>query len=214
VVAANVAYPTDSGLLTRAIALLIALVGVIHAAGAASRTRVRDRRRAAGRRARAISAHLKLRNDEAKARVLALTGELAELAEATAADAGRVLVNARRCLARQGSAASGRLASAVAELEVILGRTGQVIGQTRSRLAGVMPASATRLVSLHTRTPARSRRAGWANRSSSATSCRSATTRTGSCSTTACTWATRPTRRCSPRQSAASTPCSPASWAR
>jgi IS5 family transposase len=149
VVAANVAYPTDSGLLTRAIALIMTLVGVIHAAGAASRTRVRDRRRAAGRRARAISAHLKLRNDEAKARVLALTGELAELAEATAADAGRVLVNARRHLARQGSATSGRLAAAVTELEVILGRTGRVIAQTRGRLAGVMPASATRLVSLH-----------------------------------------------------------------
>jgi IS5 family transposase len=149
VVAANVAYPTDSGLLTRAIALLIALVGVIHAAGAASRTRVRDRRRAAGRRARALSAHLKLRNDEAKARVLALTGQLADLAELTSSEAQKVLINARRHLARQGATASGRLAAAVAELEVILGRTGQVIAQTRSRLAGVMPASATRLVSLH-----------------------------------------------------------------
>jgi len=78
VVAANVAYPTDSGLLTRAIALIMTLVTVIHAAGAASRTRVRDRRRAAGRRARTLAAHLKLRNDEAKARVLALTGQLAD----------------------------------------------------------------------------------------------------------------------------------------
>jgi IS5 family transposase len=149
VAAANVAYPTDSGLLTRAIALIVTLVGVIHAAGAASRTRVRDRRRAAGRRARAISAHLKLRTDEAKARVLQITGELADLAELTAGEAGQVLVNARRYLARQGASASGRLIAAVAELEVILGRTGQVITQTRSRLGGVMPASATRLVSLH-----------------------------------------------------------------
>src|SRR5688572_20246578 len=149
VVAANVAYPTDSGLLTRAIALIMALVGAIHIAGGAGRTKVRDRRRAAGRRARAISAHLKLRTDEAKARVLALTAELADLAEATSAEAQKVLVNARRGVARQGSAASGRLAAAVAELEVILGRTGQVVAQTRSRLAGVMPASASRLVSLH-----------------------------------------------------------------
>ena len=44
---------------------------------------------------------------------------------------------------------SGRLVAAVAELELILGRTGQVVAQTRSRLGGVMPASATRLVSLH-----------------------------------------------------------------
>jgi len=60
-----------------------------------------------------------------------------------------VLINARRCVARQGADASGRLAAAVAELEIILGRTGQVVGQTRSRLGGVMPPSASRLVSLH-----------------------------------------------------------------
>jgi transposase, IS5 family len=149
VVAANVAYPTDSGLLVRAIALLTTLVALIHTAGGATRTTLRDRRRAAGRRARSISAHLKLRNEEAKTRVLAITGELADLAEATAAEAGRVLVNARRGIARQGPAASGRLVAAVAELEAILGRTGQVITQTRSRLGGMMPASATRLISLH-----------------------------------------------------------------
>jgi len=149
VIAANVAYPTDSGLLVRAITLLTTLVALIHTAGGATRTRVRDRRRAAGRRARSISAHLKLRNDEAKTRVLTITGELADLAEATAVEAGKVLVNARRGITRQGAAASGRLVAAVAELEIILGRTGQVITQTRSRLGGVMPASASRLVSLH-----------------------------------------------------------------
>jgi IS5 family transposase len=149
VVAANVAYPTDSGLLVRAIALLTMLVALIHTAGGAGRTTVRDRRRAAGRRARSISAHLKLRNDEAKASVLRITGELADLADATSAEAGRVLVNARRGLARQGSEASGRLVAAVTELEIILGRTGQVIAQTRSRLGGVLPVSASRLVSLH-----------------------------------------------------------------
>jgi len=103
VVPANVAYPTDSGLLVRAIALIVALVARIHAAGAASRTGVRDRRRAAGRRARSISAHLKLRNDEAKARVLAITGELAELTATTIAEARLVLVNARRHLHRRSA---------------------------------------------------------------------------------------------------------------
>ena len=149
VVPANVAYPTDSGLLVRAIALIVALVARVHAAGAASRTAVRDRRRAAGRRARSISAHLKLRNDEAKARVLAITGELAELTETTVAEARLVLVNARRHLHRRGEAASGRLVTAVAELDTILDRAGRVITQTRTRLSGVTPASATRLVSLH-----------------------------------------------------------------
>ena len=149
VVEANVAYPTDSGLLVRAIALIMTLVTRIHNAGAASRTTVRDRRRAAGRRARSISAHLKLRNDEAKAKVLAITGELAELAETTITDAGRVLVNARRQLHRQGRAATGRLRSAVTELDTILDRAQRVVDQTSTRLSGLTPASATRLVSLH-----------------------------------------------------------------
>src|SRR5690349_992492 len=148
VVAANVAYPTDSGLLVRAIALLTTLVAVIHTAGGATRTGMRDRRRAAGRRARSISAHLKLRNEEAKTRVLQITGELADLAEATASEAARVLLNARRGIARRGGVAPGRLVAAADQLEIILGRTAQVLTQTRSRLGGVMPPSATRLVSL------------------------------------------------------------------
>lgn len=149
VVGANVSYPTDSGLLVRAIRLIVGLVTAIHLAGGAKRTSIRDRRRAAGRRARSISAHLKLRNDDAKKAVLSITGELADLAEATATEATRVLANARRALARQGDAASGRLRSSVAELETILGRTGRVVAQTRARLAGTMPASADRLVSMH-----------------------------------------------------------------
>lgn len=149
VVPANVSYPTDSGLLVRAIRLIVALVARIHAAGAASRTEVRDRRRAAGRRARSISAHLKLRNDEAKASVLRITGELTDLAELAATEAEAVLRNARRHLNRQGQNASGRLGALVTELDTILGRTGQVISQTRTRLGGQTPPSATRLVSLH-----------------------------------------------------------------
>ncbi len=149
VVPANVSYPTDSGLLTKAISLIVTLVTAIHTAGAASRSTVRDRRRAAGRRARSISAHLKLRNDEAKAAVLTITGELAGLADASAAEAARVLANARRAVARQGDQASGRLRASVAELEVVLERTARVIAQTRARLAGDMPPSASRLISLH-----------------------------------------------------------------
>ena len=149
VIGANVSYPTDSGLLVRAIRLIVGLVTAIHLAGGATRTNVRDRSRAAGRRARSISAHLKLRNDDAKAAVLAITGELADLAEASIAEANRVLVNARRALARKGDAASGRLGSSVDRLEVILERAGRVVCQTRGRLAGDMPASATRLVSMH-----------------------------------------------------------------
>src|SRR4051812_39974073 len=56
VVPANVSYPTDSGLLARAIRGIAATGRRIQAAGGARRTRVRDRSRAAGRRAHAIAA--------------------------------------------------------------------------------------------------------------------------------------------------------------
>src|SRR3954468_5999204 len=50
VVASNVAYPTDSGLLAKAIRRIAAVQTRIRAAGGATRTRVRDRSRAAGTR--------------------------------------------------------------------------------------------------------------------------------------------------------------------
>jgi IS5 family transposase len=149
VVEANVCYPTDSGLLVRAISRIVALVGHVHAAGGASRTRVRDRRRAARRRAHSIGAHLRARTEEAKGAVLAVTGELADLAEASIIEAAAVLANARRYARRQGAATSGRLAAAVGELDIVLGRAGRIVAQTRTRLAGQPVDSATRLVSLH-----------------------------------------------------------------
>jgi IS5 family transposase len=60
-----------------------------------------------------------------------------------------VLINARRHLRRQGQASCGGLAALLAELDTVLERTGRVIGQTRTRLAGEVPPSASRLVSLH-----------------------------------------------------------------
>src|SRR5207302_9864641 len=61
VVSANVERPTDSGLLTSAIGKMNRLVGRIKNAGAAPRTRWRDRTRAAYRRARQINSKLRLR---------------------------------------------------------------------------------------------------------------------------------------------------------
>lgn len=54
VVPSNVSYPTDSGLLAKAIRRIAVTGKRIQAAGGATRTRVRDRSRAAGRRAHAI----------------------------------------------------------------------------------------------------------------------------------------------------------------
>jgi IS5 family transposase len=149
VVPANVRYPTDSGLLARAISRITGLVERIHAAGAAPRTKVRDRRRSARARAHQIAAHLRKRSGEAQGAVLAVTGELADLCQASITEAAVVVRNARRRARRQGDAVPGRLLAAICELEVLLARAGKVVAQTRTRLAGDPVESATRIVSLH-----------------------------------------------------------------
>jgi transposase, IS5 family len=153
VVEADVGYPTDSGLLAQAVGTICRTVTRIKAAGGATRTRVRDRRRSAARRAHAIASKLRLRGeqqrDQAQAAVRRITGELAEIAEAAMGEAAAVLRNARRSLRAASGPRKGRLQQAVNHLDTMVGRTRRVVAQARSRLAGVMPESATRLVSLH-----------------------------------------------------------------
>jgi IS5 family transposase len=169
VVPANVAYPTDSGLLAKAMRRIAVTGKRIQAAGGAVRTRVRDRSRAAGKRAHAIAAKLRSRSaagrDEAQATVARVTGQLAELAATAADEAQRLLVNAKQALRRarvkadelrergEHDAAAGRrrgrLARAVNDLQSLLDATRQIVAQTRQRVAGITPDGATRRVSLH-----------------------------------------------------------------
>jgi IS5 family transposase len=153
VVEAAVAYPTDSGLLAKAVGGIAKAVKRIQSAGGATRTRVRDRSRSAGQRARSIAAKLRLRGaaarEEGQSAVLRITGELAGIAEAAMADAQAVLRNARRAVTATTGRRRGQLRRAVNDLHTLLQRTGQVVTQTRSRLAGVMPDSAGRIVSFH-----------------------------------------------------------------
>jgi IS5 family transposase len=171
VVPANVCYPTDSGLLAKAIRRIRITGQRIQSAGGATRTRIRDRSRAAGKRAHGIAAKLRSRSqlgrDQVNHGVARITGELADLAEAAARDAHRLLGNARRALRRaQAKAAQlaeagvrdaaagrrrGRLARAVGDLSNLLEATTRIIGQTRQRIAGTTPDGATRVVSLHDR---------------------------------------------------------------
>src|ERR1019366_4686828 len=115
VVPADVAYPTDSGLLAKAVRRIAATGRRIQAAGGATRTRVRDRSRSAGKRAHGIAAKLRLRSaqgkDETQATVRRITGELAHLAERVATDANALLSNARRAL-RRAQAKAEALAAA------------------------------------------------------------------------------------------------------
>lgn len=169
VVPANVAYPTDSGLLAKAIRRIAATGKRIQAAGGAVRTRVRDRSRAAGKRAHAVAAKLRSRTalgrDEATAAVLKSTGELAGLAQTAARDAQRLLVNAKQAVRRAQAKAvklaargvhdaaagrrRGRLVRAVNDLVKLVDATQQIAAQTRQRVSGQTPNGATRRVSLH-----------------------------------------------------------------
>ena len=153
VVEAAVAYPTDSGLLAKAVGSMTGTIRRIQAAGGATRTRVRDRRRSAGQRARSIAAKLRLRGaaarEEGQAAVLRITGELGDIAQSVMADGQAVVRNARRSLRTTGGRRRGQLHRALNDLDTLLECTKCVVDQTRSRLAGVMPDSATRIVSLH-----------------------------------------------------------------
>lgn len=169
VIPANVCYPTDSGLLAKAIRRIGCTGRRIRAAGGAVRTTPRDRSRAAGKRAHSIAAKLRSRSqlgrDQVKDSVLAKTGELADLAQATVGEAHRLLNNARRALRRGEAKAAelaeagvrdpaagrrrGRLARAVNDLSQLLAATTRIIDQTRQRIAGITPDGASRVVSLH-----------------------------------------------------------------
>jgi hypothetical protein len=98
------ANPTDSSLLAKAVRRIAATGRRIQAAGGATRTRQRDRSRSAGKRAHQIGPKFRLRTaagrDEAPAAVRRVIGELVELAKTPAADAQRLLANARRALRR------------------------------------------------------------------------------------------------------------------
>ncbi len=78
-----------------------------------------------------------------------ITGELAGIADTAAREATAVLRNARCALRRASGPRKGRLQQAINHLDTMVQRTQRVVTQARSRLAGVMPESATRLVSLH-----------------------------------------------------------------
>jgi transposase, IS5 family len=95
VVPADVAYPTDSGLLAEAVRRIAAGGRRVQAAGGGLHP-FADRGRSAGKRAHGIAAKLRLRSaqgeEEAQATVRRITGELAWLAERAAADADAVAV--------------------------------------------------------------------------------------------------------------------------
>ena len=171
VVPANVAYPTDSGLLAKAIRRI----------GTHRETDPRRRRRGpdpaagpvpSGRQPghTAIAAKLRSRaqlgRDQVKAGVQRITGELADLAQAAINDARNAAGQrpprgapgqSRRppgrpppgCAMRPPGVAADGWSARSTTCPTLLEATEQIIGQTRQRIAGITPDGATRVVSLH-----------------------------------------------------------------
>jgi transposase, IS5 family len=149
VVPADVKYPSDANLLAKGVSRLVVLSRRLKTMGLATRTKTRDRRRSLNARSHAIGTWLRRRTDEAKDEVLAITAEVATIAEATLAEAAKVAANTARGLARPGTEASGRAKATLAELKDVAATLEKVVAQTRLRLSGAMPEGAERVVSFH-----------------------------------------------------------------
>jgi transposase, IS5 family len=145
VVEADIDYPTDADLLEHAVRKLGGLVRRVKARDAASRTRFRDRGRAAGRRMKQLARTLRRRTGIAMAEVDRLTGEIAQIARLSLREVQAVARSVRRTLARRPG--DGRLGRLVGELVETMAATERLLAQTDQRLAGnrVIP---DRLVSL------------------------------------------------------------------
>lgn len=149
VVPADVAYPTDSGLLAKGVAKMAKAVERLKAGGLAPRIATQDRTQLVRRHARSIGANLRRRTEEAKDEVMAINARMARIAAEAVREARRVAINARRRLRELGNAAPPKLAYVARDLEVTAQRVAQITRQTRQRLAGKVPDGSTRLVSLH-----------------------------------------------------------------
>jgi len=149
VVRANITYPSDAGLLKKGVARMVVLSSRLKAMGLAARTNARDRRRSMNRKAHSISTWLRRRTDEAKDEVLAITAEMADIAEVALAESYRLAANSARALRRQGRAAAPRAKATLAELAEVAATLEKVLAQARQRIGGAMPDGASRVVSFH-----------------------------------------------------------------
>jgi IS5 family transposase len=143
VVEADVRYPTDDGLAADGVRTLAREGKRLAAKVGGTAVRIRDRSRAVGKRRRAIGRTLRRRTGQAKAEVLALTGEAGRLLQESVREARRLAAEARAkalALYRSGKAPARRKATrilaAAERLETLAERCEKVVVQIRKRLAG------------------------------------------------------------------------------
>jgi IS5 family transposase len=130
VVEADIRSPTDSGLCAHAVSRLTRLAKRVKAAGLAPRGRLRDRRRAVGKRVRAISAARTFARREL-ATIDRLTAEIAKRTKQTVREAEALARSARR-----GGRRKRASLALVEQLDRELDAAKQILAQTDLRLAG------------------------------------------------------------------------------
>jgi transposase, IS5 family len=131
VVEADVRYPTDSGLALDGARALAREGRALGEAGVVAP--IVDRSRAIGRRLRSLGRALRRRSGDAKAEVLALTGECGALLEQSIAQARAAAEAARRGARGRGAR---RKLTAARRVEQAAARAERVATQIRKRLAG------------------------------------------------------------------------------
>jgi len=122
-VEADIHYPTDASLLADSVRVITRTVKKIKEAGAAVRTKFRDRRRSVKKRILAITKVLKRRTGEAYTEVRQITGAAQQMVK----EAQQVVKNARQYINREGNA---QIRSMAQTLEQAIKQTAQIIDQT------------------------------------------------------------------------------------
>jgi len=110
VIEADIKYPTDAGLAAHGVKALAREGRKLAKRIAETKTRVRDRSRAMGRRLREIGRTIRWRSGEAKAQVMALTEQTGRLLATSVKEARRLAVTARRKARGRGARAKLRAA--------------------------------------------------------------------------------------------------------
>jgi transposase, IS5 family len=116
VIEADIKHPTDAGLAAHGVRALAREGRKLAAKLTDTKSRVRDRSRAMGRRLRSITRTIRRRTGEAKAEVLALTQQTGTLLKQSVKEARRLAATARRKARGRGAQAKLRAARALDEL--------------------------------------------------------------------------------------------------
>jgi len=147
VIQAPIEHPTDIGLLADGVRVVTRLVRRLQTAGAATRTRFRNRHRTVTRALRAVGQVLRQRTGDAKVAVDRHTARILAVSRQVMTRAQRVLVNSRQTVRQQRGQGRAMVQQARMQLHTMMQRTSQVMVQTEQRLQGVL-AIPDRLVSL------------------------------------------------------------------